>query len=494
MNRLSFLYTFRGRLLVVLAVLLVATLGVQYYLNLRSEQTNAKRRERESKTLVAGITLGFNSISTNYRLNTLKTSQPFFGDYADRIEDILVIDNDWQISDSFNEDYLPAPNADGVKQYKNLADLHNLPPLQDVGSLGADRAKFPNASDSKKSDEQGEAHAIPVETEDGRWYVMVILKSEEGLAFARAAQTLIYPLAILLASTFLTAFLVWRFTRPIEKLSEAARRVAEGDLTVRVEGKKRPDEMGQLAVRFNEMTAELEKARLLAAQLQQAEKSAVVGRLGSAIAHEIRNPLNYINLTLDHLRVKFAPDDITKRETFERLTLQLKSEVARINRQITDFLSYSRPLKMKRQPTDVKRVVEDSMRIVVAQAAEQNVDTSIVVPDEIGLIVGDAEHLRSVFNNLFVNAVQAMHGGGNLTAIIEPAGDFVKVVVADTGEGIAPENLNKIFEPYFSTKETGTGLGLAIVKKIVDDHNGTITIKSKLNEGTTFEVKLPQAL
>ena len=494
MNRLSFFYTFRGRLLVVLAVLLVATLGVQYYLNLRSEQTNAERRERESKTLVAGITLGVYSISSSDRLNTLRDSQPFFSQNADRIEDILVIDNNWRIYDSFNVDYLPVRTADGDKQYKNLSDLHDLPPLQDADSLGVDRAKFPNVFSSKQSDERGEAHAIPVETEDGRWYVMVILKSETGLAFARAAQTLIYPLAILLASTFVTGFLVWRFTRPIKNLSEAARRIAEGDLSVRIEDENNWDEMGQLAVRFNEMTAELGKARLLEAQLQQAEKSAVVGRLGSAIAHEIRNPLNYINLTLDHLRAKFAPADAENREIFERLTSQLKSEVARINRQISDFLSYSRPLKMNSQPTDIVRVVEDSMRIVEAQATEQNVNTSIIMRGDVEKIAGDAEHLRSVFNNLFVNAVQAMCDDGKLTATIEPAGDFVKIIVTDTGDGIAPDNLGKIFEPYFSTKETGTGLGLAIVKKIVEDHNGTITVESKLNEGTTFEVKLPQAL
>ena len=112
--------------------------------------------------------------------------------------------------------------------------------------------------------------------------------------------------------------------------------------------------MGQLAQRFNEMTAELEKTKELEAQLQQAEKSAVIGRLGSAIAHEIRNPLNYINLTLDHLRAKYAPDEPDKRETFQKLTLQLKAEVARINQQISDFLNYSRPAKADLQPIDIR--------------------------------------------------------------------------------------------------------------------------------------------
>src|SRR5207302_2084467 len=102
----------------------------------------------------------------------------------------------------------------------------------------------------------------------------------------------------------------------------------------------RHDEMGELATAFNEMTAKLGRTRQLETQLHQAEKAAVVGRLASAIAHEIRNPLNYINLTLDHLRAAFAPEDARKRETFERLASQLKAEVARINAHISDFLSY----------------------------------------------------------------------------------------------------------------------------------------------------------
>ncbi len=124
--------------------------------------------------------------------------------------------------------------------------------------------------------------------------------------------------------------------------------------------------MGTLAAAFNEMTARLGRARELETQLHQAEKGAVVGRLAAAIAHEIRNPLNYINLTLDHLRSSFAPDDPNKRDTFIRLTDQLKTEVARINRHITDFLKYSRPSKLELQGVDVRAEAEDALRIVEA--------------------------------------------------------------------------------------------------------------------------------
>ena len=252
--------------------------------------------------------------------------------------------------------------------------------------------------------------------------------------------------------------------------------------------------MGRLADNFNEMAAELEKKRDIEAQLQQAEKSAVVGRLGSAIAHEIRNPLNYINLTLDHLRSKFSPDETEKKATFEKLTSQLKDEVARINSQISDFLNYSRPANANLRAVDARQIVEDSLRIVEAQAAENNIKISVVEHENVPQIMGDPEFLRSVFNNLFINAVQSMGTeGGHLSVKISPDNGLVRFEIADTGNGISSENLSKIFEPYFSTKETGTGLGLAIVHKIVDIHHGKIEVESIEGEGTKFTVKLPKA-
>jgi signal transduction histidine kinase len=253
--------------------------------------------------------------------------------------------------------------------------------------------------------------------------------------------------------------------------------------------------MGTLASRFNEMTRELEKKSEIEAKLKEAEKSAVVGRLGSAIAHEIRNPLNYINLTLDHLRVKFAPETDGKRTDFEKLTAQLKAEVARINQQISDFLSYSRPPKLNLAPTDVTEVVRASLRLVEAEAEDLRIGITLTKAEDTPPILGDAEYLRSVFNNLFINAVQAMETtGGRLDVSIAPDEDFVKIEVADTGSGIPEENLGKIFEPYFSTKETGTGLGLAIVKRVVEEHNGRIEVESKPGHGTKFTVRLPKVL
>ena len=494
---MNFFNTFRGKLLIILAFLLIATLGVQLYLNYRTELENAKTREMQEQALVAGIALGTNSLTSGDRLQDFVNSegQSFFDEKTtQRIKDIIVIDKDWQVYDSLSSEYLPFEDENGVTKYHNLSELTDLPPLMESNRLGEDLEKFPNAKSVENEETDGEAHVIPIKTSEGRFYIMVILKSDRKQAVQRATRPLIYTLLILLLSTAVTVFLVWRFTRPIANLSNAARHVAEGDLSFRVPDAKRNDEMGKLTTQFNEMTAELEKARELESQLQQSEKSAVVGRLASAIAHEIRNPLNYINLSLDHLRSKFAPDDAEKRRTFEKLTAQLKTEVGRINRQISDFLSYSRPTNPNLQPLDVRNVIEDSLRIVEAQAEEQNIKISLVERENVPKISGDAEFLRSVFNNLFINAVQSMATtGGQLNITISSAQNNVKIEVKDTGCGIDEEHLEKIFEPYFSTKETGTGLGLAIVKKIVEVHNGTIDVESNSSDGTKFTIELPKA-
>ena len=200
--------------------------------------------------------------------------------------------------------------------------------------------------------------------------LLTALYVEEPLKFS------VFP-GLLLVTTLVTAFFVWRFTQPIKDLSIAARRVASGNFDVQVPAERR-DEMGTLAASFNEMTARLGRARELETQLHQAEKGAVVGRLAAAIAHEIRNPLDYINLTLDHLRSSFAPTDQNKRATFVKLTEQLKTEVARINRHISDFLKYSRPSKLELQNVDIRAEAEDALRLVEVRAEECGIKTNIV--------------------------------------------------------------------------------------------------------------------
>jgi len=494
------LNSFRVRLLFLLALVLVLTVSVQYYVNLRAVRSNTQFIVEQQQAIMAGVALGVNSLSSGEYLDQMRDEAklPGLGDRADRVQNVLIVDESGNIKDSLDKNQTPRENADKSIRYVKLKDI-SLPPLKSAVELPEMSAQLPegmNVTGAGATMDRG-AYYFPVDTDKGRRYVIVVLGSANNLATAlqqQSRRSLLWTLAVLLATTCLTAIVVWRFTRPVKFLSTGARRIAGGDLSYRVPTSGRSDEMGELTELFNDMTTKLARTRELEAQLYNAEKAIVVSRLASAIAHEIRNPLNYINLTLDHLRAGFAPADANKQEKFEGLTSQLKTEVARINQRITEFLNYSRPPKLEPRLLNVGDVARDALRTVQVQASENNIETTV---NEVGgaqAVTADAESIRSALTNLVINSLQAMDGeGGKIEIVVssEENGRRVRIDVTDTGRGIKADDISKIFEPYYSTKDTGTGLGLAIVRKAIEDHHGTISVKSKEGEGTTFTITLP---
>jgi signal transduction histidine kinase len=492
--------SFRARLLLLLALMLGLTLGIQYYFNLRAVKANARMIIEQEQAIMTGIGLGLQSLqSEEYLVDIVgQMHDPLLNNKQVRVRNILVVDDAGNIWDSLNPEYNPGKNEDGSPRYVQFKDIQVLP-LRSVIPLTGENEQppLPPWIPPSTSPDFGEAGAFffPVKTDTGRRFVIVVLDSANVLTNVFERQTsrsALLTLGVLFVTTLVTGFFVWRFTRPIKDLSVAARNVAGGNFDVQVPT-NRVDEMGTLATAFNEMTAKLGRARELEWQLHQAEKGAVVGRLAAAIAHEIRNPLNYINLTLDHLRSSFAPADQEKKATFIQLTNQLKTEVARINRHITDFLKYSRPSKLELQDLDIRAEAEDALRLIEGRAEECGIKTEIVQDGPLPKVLGDRESLRSVFTNLVINAVEAIDSSGGSVSIKLSNEDAhsVKVEISDSGCGIAAQDISKVFEPYFSTKDTGTGLGLAIVKKAVDDHGGTINVASKEGSGTTFTIILP---
>jgi signal transduction histidine kinase len=490
--------SFRARLLLLLALMLGLTLGIQYYFNLRTVRANARMIIEQEQAIMTGIALGLESLTSDQYLDEIIGSlrEPLLNDKNVRVKNILVVDDDGNVRDSLIPEFVPREGEDATLRYFQFKDIQLLP-LRSVVQFTNENQQLPAWIPPTTTTDFGEAGAFyfPVQTDKGRRFIIVVLDSANTLTNVlerQSSRSALYTLAVLFVTTLVTGFFVWRFTRPIKDLSTAARKVAGGDFDVQVPA-DRLDEMGTLASAFNEMTAKLGRARELESQLHQAEKGAVVGRLAAAIAHEIRNPLNYINLTLDHLRSSFAPSDPGKRATFVKLTDQLKTEVARINRHISAFLKYSRPSNLDLQDVDLRVEAEDALRLVEVRAEECGIKTNIIQDGEIPTVVADREALRSVFTNLVINAVEAIDGEGGRISIklSNEEANSVKVEITDSGCGIAAQDISKVFEPYFSTKDTGTGLGLAIVKKAVDDHGGTISVTSKEGSGTTFTIILP---
>jgi signal transduction histidine kinase len=309
-------------------------------------------------------------------------------------------------------------------------------------------------------------------------------------------QRLVATLAVFALGIALSLYLSWSLSRPLQGLTKAARSVAAGDLSVKVPVRGE-DEVGQLSRTFNEMVERLRDKRLLEERLHFAERSTAMGRLASAVAHEIRNPLNFINLSIDHVRERLGPGDSPRKEDFNRILLSMKAEISRLNRLVGDFLSFGKPMRLDRRPVSVGAVVEEVAALVDHKARDQGIALTLDVERDLPTIVADPELLKTCFLNLMINACDAMPEGGLLALSVRRVEEGgipnLQISVVDTGHGMSDEAIRSAFEPYFSTKETGVGLGLALTQKIVADHGGLIRLESSSGRGTTALISLPLA-
>jgi len=340
---------------------------------------------------------------------------------------------------------------------------------------------------------------IPIIVNDKRVGSLELKRNlEDFSALSNSAflSRLLATLGIFAFGIMVSLYLSWSFSQPLQKLTRAARQVAAGDLQVRV-GYSGRDEIGGLSKTFNEMVERLRENRLLEERLHFAERSTAMGRLASAVAHEIRNPLNFINLSIDHVRERLGPEDKGRREDFDRILHNVKAEISRLNRLVGDFLSFGKPMRLSPRPCAIDEVVRDVASLVDHKARDQGIALHVESAEGLPRVIADPELLKTCFLNLMINAVDAMPGGGLLTLSVQRGQNLgVEVMVitlTDTGQGMSPEDIRTAFEPYFSTKDTGIGLGLALTRKIVEDHGGSITLESEPGCGTTARIVLPLA-
>lgn len=238
--------------------------------------------------------------------------------------------------------------------------------------------------------------------------------------------------------------------------------------------------------------------RRLERQLLQSEKLATVGQLAAGIAHEIGTPLNVILGNAEYLLMQLPPDAPGRKE------LQVMiAETERVSRLIRQLLEFSRPSPLDLQRVNINEIVTETLSLAKTHLDKSNVQVELKLEPSLPPTKGDRNQLHQLFLNIIMNAVQAMPKGGKLTVTTgmshvpseyyNEAKDYLEVEISDTGCGIPPENMGKIFEPFFSTKDPGqgTGLGLAVCARIAQLHNGTIEVKSQVGKGSTFTVKLP---
>jgi signal transduction histidine kinase len=289
----------------------------------------------------------------------------------------------------------------------------------------------------------------------------------------------------------LTIFLARRYTTPIKNLVEDFKRISSGDLSVTIPVESN-DEIGEMAEGFNNMVEKLREREALEKRLYEAEHLSRVGQLASGIAHEIRNPLNYISLAIDHLKTEMLPCCGDKCSELEQLTDNIKEEVRRANYMVVNFMNYGRPLKLRRSEVVYRELLAKVLPVLQDRLTEQHIVIAQQIPPDLPPLWIDGELFRNCILNFVTNASQAMPDGGTITLGAGLENGRVTLTFSDQGSGISPDDISKIFQPYFTTKDVGIGLGLAITERIIKEHDGTIEVASTVGSGTTITVSLPQ--
>lgn len=288
----------------------------------------------------------------------------------------------------------------------------------------------------------------------------------------------------------LSILISYKYTQPISLLINSAKDIALG---------KAPQikkdfygELGELVNSFNEMVRKLEEKKELENQMSRLKQQAMLGQLASGIAHEIRNPMNLINLTLDHI------DSINSRkDSGEAINLhiqRIKEEIKRINHLVSNFFDLARELKLQKIGIRADILIDDVINTVAPKLSEKKIIVEKNYSRPVPIINVDIDKMKSCILNIILNSIDAISAGGEIAITIGFDNGVTLLAFADTGEGIAAEDITKIFDPFFTTRKTGIGLGLAITRRIVKAHGGSITVESEPGKGTKVLIKLGKKL
>ncbi len=338
-------------------------------------------------------------------------------------------------------------------------------------------------------------HAIPLSGQDNQLLGILLVGNSRraylGLQrHIRSAALLAGAAGILLAILF-SAWAAGRVTRPVQQLAEAAREVARGNWSTQVPVTS-SDELGQLAEAFNRMTSELLDQR---ERLIQSERVAAWRELARRLAHELKNPLFPLQLTVENMMRARQQSPEQFEEVFHESSSTLLAEISNLKTIISRFSEFAKMPQPCFHRVDLNEVVREVAQLFQAQLRQPGrppIECKLELAEALEPIAADQELLHRALSNLVLNAFDAMPQGGTLTLRTRAAGERQVVEVSDTGTGLTAEECGRLFTPYYTSKAHGTGLGLAIVQSLVSDHGGRISVHSRPGNGTTFVIELPR--
>lgn len=382
--------------------------------------------------------------------------------------------------------------------YRNLSNEFAPAELIDVnGPVGDAAALRPLIEQARRGSRELTAtagtesiRAMPLPDDTGRVPGVLLIASSREQALQLESSLLWTGIVVAATGIVIGIALSWwataRVTRPVRRLAESAARVAKGDLstTVDIPG---GDEIARLAAAFNRMTGELTAQR---ERLVQAERVAAWRELARRLAHELKNPLFPLQITVENMQR--ARDRYPEQfdEVFREGTATLLAELAQLKQIIARFSDFARMPTPEMQPTDLNALAAETVRFFEPQLAQARVSAALKLDPALRAVPADPEQIRRALRNLVLNAIDAMGEGGTLTVRTVAIDRGARLEIADTGGGLTPEECERLFTPYYTTKTHGTGLGLAIVQSVISDHHGHVSVQSEKGKGSTFRIEL----
>jgi signal transduction histidine kinase len=448
-------FSLRVRLIGVMILLFVLTTGLNYWLTNRIEQDALAEVQSHVETLSRAIQISVEQLPAQ----------------SGSAAEIL-------------RDYVSRLRSSGVEEIRILnADRETIATSR--GSSGRGSQHLALATNKEQTSYELTIPVVAQERLLGYVNVHLVLDNFTVLFHNMLFYKILASLAVFVFGIIVSIGLVSYLTKPVETLRVAADEVAAGNLDVQLPDPSTPD-LGALVSAFRHMNAGLKEQKLLERRLREQEKAAALGQMAAGIAHDIRNPLNFIGLAFEHLKSKQAEHDPASSALLD----DAHSELMRVNAMIQDFLDFGKDLEPRLSLHDVERILSEGLDEVVRRHQTEQPQVRLVTGGGGTHLLVDPKLLKRAFVNLLENALEAGGWDGLVRAGVSKLDDPQRVViwVQDSGPGIAPELIDKVFNPYFTTKPSGIGLGLALVKKWVGQMGGEILVHSDLGHGSRFEI------
>lgn len=463
------------KLTIAMLMIMILMVGLLSLLHYQSENLLLKNIMDDTLELSSAIQIGVQQLTMGPGKTDEARLQSYINSLKEKgVKEIAIVNNENQIIASSN------PKHKG----KVISIIHPKKEFVITANLGEKHAALPQKSYNI---------IVPIivgNVQLGYAHIVMHLDDIQQMLEATFFERILVTIIILSLGIVGIMFLSNRYTKPIYNVIEAEKMVAEGNLSVRLI-EDRNDEIGTLNKGFNNMVRSISEKKELEDKLHKAEDLSRLGQLSAGLAHEIKNPLNLINLSIDHLKSRASEPDTRSKNEFMDTMDTIKGELYRLNRLTEQFLNHGKAVIENKELVSINPLLDHLTDLIKTKADSQAIKLSIIIPDEQVNVYGEKEQLKTAFLNIMLNAMDVMPYGGVLEIRLSVAGNGCTISFRDTGQGIPEDIIDKIFEPFFTTKETGIGLGLAISKDVITQHNGSITIKTTKDKGTEFTVHLP---